>query len=195
MFELMGLSGLLNGSQTVYLACALAGTALLLFKILLGSVFGDGDGHGADGDAAHSHGTEASFQLFSLYSITGFIMMFGWAGLAALNQYQLSDFTSLIIALAVGIFTSICTAGLLHMTDRLTSHGANFKIEQTVGHTGTVYQKIPGAGRGVVQLSVNGVLRELDAVSIDGQEIASFTNVFVEKVLDAKTVLVKPVHP
>jgi hypothetical protein len=195
MLEVLGLSSLLNGSQTVYLACALAGTALLLFKILLGSVFGDGDGHSPDGDGHDGHGSEASFQLFSLYSMTGFIMMFGWAGLAALNQYDLGDFLSLVVALTVGLLTSIITAGMLHLTNRLTSHGANFRIEQTIGQTATVYQKIPGAGRGVVQLSVNGVLRELDAVSIDGQEIASFTNVFVEKVLDAKTVLVKPVHP
>ena len=56
-----------------------------------------------------------------------------------------------------------------------------FKIENTIGKTGSVYITIPAkkTGKGKVQLSINGSYHELDAVTEQQTSISTGENVKV----------------
>ena len=198
-----------TGIESVYWFCAIAGSAFFLLRMMFGIVGGFGGetghdvlGHGADlahATDAHAvsdvdtHGTEAGFKLLSLTSIGAFIMLFGWVGLSMLKDFHLPAGLSFVLALAAGFLTMVFTAYLFKLILRLTSEGALYRIEDLVGQTGTIYQRIVPGGKGKIQISLNGLLREVDAVSDEENELAHSTSVTVTKVVDHLTVCVRKI--
>ncbi len=162
---------------------------------------GDIDGADADVDAssdtsdAHEGIAEAgngAFRLLSLNSITGFIGMFGWAGLAASKQFTLNLPLSLLTASGAGFAVMLLTALLFHGAMKLKSGGASFDIELSRGLEASVYLHIPSDGTGRVSFIYDGVKHEADAVSETGEEIASFEKVLIIRAVDGRTVSVAP---
>lgn len=192
-----------SGTELIFWMCAIFGSLFFVVRVMLSLVvgFGDdmGDGMDADAggdfdvDAQDGQHTEMAFKLISLNTVSAFIMMFGWVGLTGYKQFSLGITVAVILAAAGGFFSMYVTAYLFKLAMKLTSEGANFKIEETVGATGSVYQKIPAEGKGVIHLHSHGSLRELDALSEGTEEIESFVNVEIVKVLDKATVVVKKV--
>jgi len=196
-----------TNTETVFWICALLGTAFFALKMMLTIVGGIGeadvDAHdiNVDGDVGHDFDahhdgdvggdSDIAFKLLSLTSISSFIMMFGWVGLACYKQYGLGAFVSLVCALIGGVIMMMAVSYIFYFAKKLTSSGADFRIDSIVGETASVYQKIPADGRGKIQISVSGILREIDAVSEESEEIASFTNVVVTKVISPEAVAVK----
>lgn len=195
-----------SNMEYTFWMCAVGGTLFFLLRVMVAVVGGfghddfDTDGHGdvhahdVDGHDAHDghgHESDVAFKLLSLNSVSAFIMMFGWAGLTAYSEYQLGNFLSFLIALVVGFITMMLTSYLFVLAHKLTSEGANFKIEQTVGQTAKVYQRIPANGRGKIHITVNGMLRELDALSEGDEEIESFNPVTITEVVAPSLVRVK----
>ena len=74
---------------------------------------------------------------------------------------------------------------------KLEANGA-YKIADSVGKTAEVYLRIPerGKGKGKIQISINGSIHELDALS-KGEEIPTGAKVKVEAV-EGSTVIVVP---
>ncbi len=184
--------------------CAIAGTLFFLLRVAMlciGASFegADGDAGGDVHDSTIHHdamdyddSSDASFQLFSVHSITAFIMMFGWAGLSSYIQFELGPTLAILIALAAGTMVLFITAYLFKLALKLVSPGAQFDIEKTVGLTAKVYQEISQNGAGRIQLSLPGAgLREIDAVSEDKKKIESFVSVKIVRVIDPSTVSVK----
>ena len=147
-------------------------------------MFDDGDEH-----YHHTH----SLRLFTLHSISGFFMMFGWVGLACIKTLQINHLNALFFSLIAGFATMILTALIFKWSQLLISSGSRFLIKETIGLVGTVYQRIPAHGQGKIQLVVNGVTRELLAQSADGHSIESFCTIQVMSALDYETVLVKKI--
>ena len=182
-------------AETIFWICALAGSGFFLIKVVLGLVLGlDHDAaHGAAD--AHLHdaaGTEDAFKVFSFYSISAFLMMFGWAGLASLHQFQLAVPVSTIVALAVGVVTMWLTARLFSAMRLFTSPGSQFHVEKLRGFKASVYQRIPGGDKsGVIQVTVEGILREVEALSSDQQPIDSFAAVEIIDIKSPHTVIVR----
>lgn len=184
----------------VFWVCALTGTlffALRTILMVIGSdldadVDVDMDVHGIDGHMdMHS---DAAFELISVNTVTAFIMMFGWAGLTAYVQFKQGYAVSMLIAVGAGMLTMFITASLFNMAKKLVSKGAVFKIEDTVGLNGSVYQHVPADGRGKVNVSMpGGILKELDAVSEDKVDIESFKTVKVVTTIDDRTISVRQV--
>lgn len=176
----------------VFWLCAIAGTLFFGLRILMMLVGGD---MGGDIDAdGYSDSSDISFEIFSVHSITAFVMMFGWVGLTCHLQYGLGSVQSVIIAFLVGIIAMLVTAWLFQMAGKLVDKGAIFKIKDTVGLNASVYQQIPADGRGKVNVTLSGgILRELDATAADKKEIASFQTVKVVEVIDNNTVSVRKV--
>jgi hypothetical protein len=142
---------------------------------------------------AHSQELEASdgaFKLLSLNSVTGFIAMFGWAGLAAYSQYALPFSVALIIAGLSGFGVLFVTAALFYFAMKLKSPGAEFDISRALGSTAEVYLRISPHGTGKISFVVNGTKHECDAVS--GETIQSFEKVTITGVVDSHTVAVVP---
>jgi hypothetical protein len=146
-------------------------------------------------EGGHSPGLEASdgaFKLLSLNSVTGFIAMFGWAGLAAYSQYQLPFSAALLIAAAAGFGVLVITAALFYFAMKLKSPGAEFDITQAAGTMAEVYLQISPPQTGKISSAVNGVKHEFDAVSDNGEMIPSFEKVRITRIIDSHTVAVVP---
>ncbi len=176
----------------LYWGFALGGSVIFLLRSLLFFVgFDDGHSHGdVYHDTDTGHGTESSFHYLSLTSVSAFIMAFGWAGLAAKEDFHLPPSLTLISALCVGALAMIGTAWLFRLAYRCTSDGATYSLAEIVGKTAEVYERIPATGWGRIQINVGGMLREVRAVSEDKQDIESFKRVQVVRVVDQETVAV-----
>lgn len=179
-------------SYQLYWGFAVAGSVFFLLRTLLFFV-GFDDGH-AHGDVYHDTdtgmGTEGSFHILSLTSLSAFIMAFGWAGLAAREDFHLPPLLSLLVAISVGGFAMIGTAYLFRVAYRCTSSGASYSLEEAIGKTGEVYERIPAEGWGRIQINVGGMVREVKAVAESKQDIDSFKRVQVVRVVDQDTVAV-----
>lgn len=184
----------LNGFQITFWICAISGSLFFLINTIISFTSGlDNSTDISSHEISHDgiDGSDASFHLISLTSLTGFVMMFGWTGLAALEQAQLNAGISFLIAGLAGFITMYITALLFKSARKLISSGSVFEIENSVGKKGTVYAKIPKGGKGQIQVILADMTREIDAVSEDSEEIESNKSVEVVKVLDNTTVVVK----
>jgi hypothetical protein len=202
------------GMEAVYWICALGGSAFFVLRVMMSLVGGFGMGgdhdlsalpHSVDlphdvGSAAHAadqpdqygaHGTETTFKVLSLTSVSAFIMMFGWIGLSGLNDFNFAGWISFILACVAGFITMLITAYLFKLAGKLTSEGARYDMQELVGKQAQVYHRIPVGGKGRIQITVNGLLREVDALGEPGDALESFTNVTVTRVVDRETVCVK----
>ena len=179
-------------SYQLYWGFAIAGSLFFLLRTLLFFV-GFDDGH-AHGDVYHDTdtgmGTEGSFHILSLTSLSAFIMAFGWGGLAASEDFQFTPLLALLTAFAIGGLAMVGTAYLFRLAYRCTSNGASYSLEEVVGKTAEVYERIPAEGWGRIQINVGGMLREIKAVSEAKQDIDSFKRVEVIRVVDQDTVAV-----
>ncbi|MCH9633824.1 MAG: hypothetical protein S4CHLAM7_05580 [Chlamydiae bacterium] len=175
---------------SVFSICAWTGSAVYLLLFLL-SLLGAVDSDSLDGIS--DHGSDHAFQFFSLNTIFGFLMMFGWGGLAGARQFAFSSFTSILIGVVCGIAFLVSTRYLFKSAKKMMSRGTIFNIQNSVGKQAKVYQAIRENKRGVVQVIIDDFCRELDAVSIDNREIPSFQSVEIIKIIDNKTVIVRRV--
>lgn len=78
------------------------------------------------------------------------------------------------IAVAIGIFAGAVALLLLNYLLKLLMsnvENVNWKTSDALHQTGTVYLKIPADGKGIVNVEVNGALREINAKSVNNQEI------------------------
>ncbi|MGE0268237.1 MAG: hypothetical protein AB7S78_07265 [Candidatus Omnitrophota bacterium] len=180
----------------VFWCCAIGGTAFFIIRLVMMLIGHDFDApiDGMDHDIHLDTHSDAAFQMFSINSVTAFLMMFGWGGLTAFVQFKLGPSLSIIIAFIVGVAAMFTIATLFKLAMGLVSKGEVFKIEETVGLNASVYQRIPADGVGKVNVSLpGGILRELDAVSEGKVEIESFKTVKVIKVVDNKTISVSKI--
>lgn len=144
-----------------------------------------------DHESASDGDQDGHFKLFTVHSLTGFAMMFGWVGLGCFKQTELGSVWSCLIALGAGIVMLFVTKSIFSMADKLTSKGSDFSIEEAIGKEAMVYQRIPAKGTGKIHVTVNNTLRELLAVSAKGEVIDSFLPVHIIRVLNDQTVEVK----
>lgn len=182
---------LASSSDTIYWISATVGTTFLLLRIamsFLGGGFFEDDMDLDHGHDTGDHHENALFKFFTLHSLSGFLMMFGWSGLACIYQFDVSAGYACLIALACG-FTMLMIVGfIMRATKFFESPGSVFSSKETIGLVGTVYQQIPAEGQGKIQLVVNGNTRELLAQSFDKKDIESFTLIKVVKAVDHEMV-------
>lgn len=169
--------------------CALAGTGMFAIQFIL-SLFSMDSDHAMDDPGGELDAN--TFKWLSKHAITGFIMMFGWAGLTCIKEFELPILATISISLAAGVL-SIFVTGLIFKTARkLRSSGMVFRIDDAIGKEATIYQKIPKNGVGKITVSLNHFTHELDAVSTYHEDLPSFTSVHIIKKADEKTVVVVP---
>lgn len=170
----------------IFWISATAGTVVFLLRVVL-SFFGNSIfEHEIDIPDAHDglHHDGYLLKLLSIHSLSGFLMMFGWSGLACINQFGHSTTRAFLIALACGFAMLIITTLIMRAAMSLESTGAIFSINKTIGLTGSVCQKIPAHGQGKVTVVVNNITREVLAKSHNKKPIESFSIVKVIKAID-----------
>lgn len=171
--------------ETLFWFCALAGTGMFIIQFFLYFIGLDLD----DSDSGSAH----NFKWISKQALTGFLMMFGWVGLACKKELHYTSPASTLIAIASGLFAMLITGLIFKTARKLHSPGAQFSLEDAIGKKAFVYQQIPKEGSGKISISLYGMTYEIEALSLNGEEIPSFTQVEIIKKGDERTLIVTPI--
>jgi len=172
-----------DGIEIFFLICGGIGSVFVLVKLILQFIGGDVDADfdaDIEVDAAHPD-SDVGFKILSLHSLSAFLMMFGLVGLALYRQSHLGFAVSLLGGTLSGVASVWIIGKLFLWAARLQSSGT-LSTSAALGSSGTVYLTIPANGTGRVNVSIQGRLREFDAVSRDGLSLATGTAIKVVQV-------------
>ncbi len=138
------------------------------------------------GDALDGSGFS---DMLSVKNAINFLLGFGWAGVCLYDTISSSILLG-IVAVLFGLSFVVAFIYLLKKVMKLESNGA-FDINEAEGKTCSVYLRIPAnrSGTGKVQISFDGSVQELDAVT-DGDMIPTGTKVVVMEILNNNILLV-----
>ena len=179
-----------SSSETIFWISATIGTTFFLLRMamsILGGGFFEDDADLGNSHHGSEHHHTSLFKFLTVHSLSGFLMMFGWAGLACLDQFSMSTGYSFLIALLCGIAILIITTIVMRGAMSFEAPGNVFSTKQTIGLVGTVYQRIPAHGQGKIHIVINNSTRELLAQS-HHKTIESFTLIKVVKAIDHEIV-------
>ena len=181
--DMIGLGGI-TGIDILFAAMALIGTFLFIIYFLLILI-----GDFTSGIFDFEMSSEGIFQLFTLQGLLSFIMMFGWIGLAASQDYN--AFIAILVGTISGIF-SMYLVGKVFTLMKSLEQDNTVEHSQAIGARGTVYRTIQPGGLGQVQIEYEGALRTESAVAED-EKIKLETGKFI-KVVDviAERMIVAP---
>lgn len=171
--------------ETIYFYMAVVGTSLFLLKFGL-SLFGHGDVH--DFDAMDPDNLD--FKFLSLQTISVFIASLGWMGLLLFKHTGYGIYISFAAALLFGIACATFDVWLLTKVKGL-DQVSKVDLSNAIGKSGIVYLTIPENGVGEIQVSFQGSMKNLKAISETGEKIDSFTEIKVSSVRDGILVVEK----
>lgn len=183
----------LSGLETVFLACALAGSLLFAIRLVLQFLGGGGEVHteiSTDHTDTDYSDSDVSFKLLTIQGLTAFFMMFGMVGFALLRGSKTNEGLAVAAALAAGLATVWLIGKIFDLIKGLQSSGT-IENKNAVGEKGTVYLTIPAGGTGKVQVIVKGRMRVFDAVSDSLEAIKTGSRIKVLDVNDAILVVEK----
>lgn len=203
----------LDATMQIFWACAIAASVVFIIQnalMLLGlggmdadvdadvstdfDVHADGDADVSTGHSGHEGtlGSAGIFSLFTLRNFINFFLGFGWGGIS-LAPVVHSKALLVLLSFAIGVLFVAVFAVLMRMMLKLEKSG-NFKIQECVGQTASVYLRIPGnhSGAGKVQISIHGSVYELNAFTDSPEQLATGSRVKVIDVIDSGSLLVSP---
>ena len=146
-------------------------------------------------DGAELSNIEGGSNLYTFRNFVNFILGFGWSTI--LLQDSIPSWPLLIlVSVAVGV---ALVAAVMYLFKWLASmqQSGNINLEKcAAGREGTVYLTIPAArsGKGKVQISINGAIREYDAVFEGESALKTGTPIRVVDVVDSNTVIVEEIN-
>ena len=173
-------------------------TATLVFIIQTVMTFLGADADGdfdvdvdASMDGTDLSNIEGGSNLYTFRNFVNFFLGFGWTAILLQDSVK-STGLRILLAVVVGI---VLVAAVMYLFKWLSSmqQSGNINVyKAAVGCQGTCYLRIPAerSGEGKVQITIQGAVREYDAVT-DGDEIKTGTSVKVLEVVDANTLLVE----
>ncbi len=165
--------------QSGYLIVAFASTIFYLLKLIIFSVCGGDTEVSADFTTACE--TDISFNFLTIESILAFLMGFGWLGLAALTQWNLSSIMSIIIAVITGIMFMFLSAYLMFCVKKLDKK-VKVNLIDYVGETGRAYTNFNAKSGGQIEIEINKQLKVVNAINASDEEIKAFESIKIEKV-------------
>ena len=190
MGDLFTLYGEMPMLLQIFWGCAVVASLIFLVQLVLTLIGMDSSDVDVDFDGANTMDLGGGLNLFTIKNFIGFLVGFGWAGVCFYDTIP-NTLLLLLVAFIVGcLFVGIFVV-IYKQTKKLEHNGA-FKIDDVKGSTVSVYLRIPanGAGKGKVQVSQNGSVHELDALT-DGEEIPSGAKVKIVEIIDNETVKVE----
>jgi hypothetical protein len=174
----------LEGFELILWSIAILFSFLFLLQTII-SFFTGGDHGDFDADG-HDFGS----QFFTVKNLIAFFTMFGWAGLAAYKG-GVGNLFVIVIALAAGSLLVLVMYLLMRESSRLRYSGT-LEMKNAINKIGETYLRIPASrsGMGKVQVQVQGRLMELDAMTDDGEDIATGRPIQVINILNNQVLLV-----
>ena len=183
--------GHLSGDLQFFYATAILATLGVLIQAALMLLGGDVDGD-VHLDAA-SDGADGGLHILSVRSVVAFFVGFGWGGAVPL-EYGMSFAAACAIAFACGAALMLGVFGLMRGMTRLNYSG-NVDYRNAVGQVATVYLPIPPKREGVgqVQVTVQGRLATIHALTDCERSLGNTAQVKVVGMVGDDTLLVEPV--
>ena len=145
-------------------------------------------------DGADLSNIEVGSNLYTFRNFVNFILGFGWS--AILLQEKITSIPLLLIVSAViGVALVAAVMYLFKWLSGMQQSGNINLYKSAVGCNGTVYIPIPAErkGEGKVQISINGSVREYNALT-DGDALKTTTPIRVVEVIGPGTLLVEPLE-
>ncbi|MDC6365386.1 MULTISPECIES: hypothetical protein [Flavobacteriaceae] len=175
--------------EKIYWIVAIAGSAIFLVLIVMTLMGGDIEDMG-DVDADIDGDTGIGFQFLSFKNLMGFLTIFGWSGLACIDN-RLSTSLTIIISVICGLLMMLAMASLFYYLGKLQSSGT-LNLKNAKDQIGEVYLTV-GANRsriGKVSVNVQGTLRELQALTDEDHDLVQGNVVKVHDVTDTGILIV-----
>jgi hypothetical protein len=152
---------------------------------------GMGDHGDSTGDADVDADMQMPMHFFTFRNLVNFFLGFSWTGI---SFYETIDSRAWLTFLGViiGLVLVAIVMALLYALSKAVQSG-NIDINNAVGRMATVYYTIPASGKGAgkVQMSVQQVIREYDALSELDEPVPTGRIVRIKSVVDAHTLLVE----
>ncbi|MBL7933714.1 MAG: NfeD family protein [Bacteroidia bacterium] len=146
---------------------ALPASIIFIIQTIMTFVGGDTfDGVDADFDGDLNDG-HAPFQLFSFRNLINFLLGFSWTGISFYGLIA-NPVVLAVVSLLVGCLFVFLFFIIIRQVQKLAEDNS-FRIQATLNKTAETYLPIPAnrQGKGKVLVSVNGSMRELDAMTND----------------------------
>lgn len=173
----------------IYWGIAIVATTIFAIQTIL-SMIGLGDfDMDLDLDGGDSLDASGVSDLLSIKNAINFLLGVGWAGVCFYNTISNAIILG-IVAVLCGVAFVYAFVFVFKKMMKLETNGA-FDINTAEGKTCDVYLRIPAnrSGTGKVQISFDGSIQELDAVT-DGDMIPTGTKVVVMEILNNNILLV-----
>lgn len=161
----------LSGFQQIYWGIALIASVIFIFVLISTIMGGDSDAVDGDVDVEVDGDTGIGFQFFTFKNLVAFFTIFGWSGIAFIDAGY-SKGMIVLFSTICGLIMMAIMAFMIYQINKLVSSGT-LKIQNAVGQVGEVYLTI-GAKRskiGKVQITVQGSLRELEALTDHNKDL------------------------
>lgn len=173
--------------ETIFLGCAVVGTAILVIQFALAAIGLEGEDIESAPDASWF------FSVLSLKSLVAAVAFFGLGGMAA-NSFGLPTYVAVLSGLIAAAFAMVLVTWLMHLLYDLRSDGT-VHIENTLGLPAEVYLSIPGQGTGFgkVLISVQERTMEYKALT-DGDALDTGTPVVVVDIAAGDTLKVSALN-
>ena len=142
-------------------------------------------------DGADLSNIEGGSNLYTFRNFVNFFLGFGWTAILLQNSVK-STGLRIVLAVLVGVALVVAVMYLFKWLSSMQQSGNINVYKAAVGCQGTCYLRIPAerSGEGKVQITIQGAVREYNAVT-DGDEIKTGTSVKVLEAVDANTLLVE----
>jgi membrane protein implicated in regulation of membrane protease activity len=167
----MGWFTALDWFDKVFWVTAMISSGLFLIMLIVTFVTGGSDVDiDADGDGGFD-GADGGFHFFTIKNLIAFFTIFGWSGIAALEN-GLDRPWVILIATFFGLVMMFIMAGMFYLINKLHDSGT-LEIKNAIDAIGEVYLTIGGARRtiGKVSVRIQGALRELEALTDDQEDL------------------------
>ena len=145
-------------------------------------------------DGSDLSNIEGGSNLYTFRNFVNFFLGFGWTAVL-LHDKIASPVLLYLLAVVVGVALVAAVMWLFKWLAGMQQSGNIDLYKSAVGCSGSVYLTIPAArsGEGKVQITINGAVREYNAVT-DGDAIKNGTPVKVSEVIDNHTLLVEELN-
>ena len=176
--------------ERIFWIIALPSTLTFLFIMITTFFGGDMDSDMPDADAEVDMDGGIGFQFITFKNLVGFFTIFAWVGLACIKS-DFSATTTILVAFLSGLAMMLVMAGIYYLLSSMVDDGT-LVVKNTIGRLGEVYMNIPpkNEGLGKIHITVQGAMREMDAITNEKKMLTMGTVVTVTDVIDGHILLV-----
>jgi len=165
----------------IYWAIAIIASLNFIVSIVMSLIGGEAD-ELSDVDAEIDGDTGIGFQFITYKNLVGFFTIFGWSGIACIDE-GFSKPTTIIISLICGLIMMAIMAAMFYYMRKLSDSGT-LDYKNALDQIGEVYLTV-GANRskiGKAHVRIQGTLRELEALTDSETDLKTGTVIKVTSV-------------